>query len=217
MLLSTALHWNRPGQWPRKIRSTMAYSAPSARGSHHRNPGGLRKILPMAMTVSKKRSINGSPQRDIEGISCSPKRLASASPAQKARFLIAPIGQWRSLVNMSHRQQLQASERRGQPKAKRLFSLAGHESSASAFDPLHLRKTLPRLAAVTNIRPRRSQREVNLPLAKLPIAPARTRRKAALQHRVNGLPAKSCHFTGNQDAIAAASSAPSPRNKTLIR
>jgi hypothetical protein len=50
-------------------------------GSYQRDRGGLRKTLRMAMTVSKKRSINELPQRGTEKISCSTTRLASASPA----------------------------------------------------------------------------------------------------------------------------------------
>jgi hypothetical protein len=54
--------------------------------------GALRKISRIAMTVSKERSINGLPQRDIEKISCFTTLLASASPAQQALFLTDVLG-----------------------------------------------------------------------------------------------------------------------------
>jgi hypothetical protein len=135
MQLLTGLRWNRPRRWPRKIRSTTQCSDLSVRGSLRRDRGGLRKISLMVMTVSKKRSINGLPQRDIETISCSTTRLASASPVQQALPLIAHIGQWRSRANTSHRRKLQARERRLQQKENRLYNLAESQSSVSAFDP----------------------------------------------------------------------------------
>ena len=134
MLFSTGLRWNRPRQWPRETSSTTMCSDPSVRGSHQRKRGALRKILRMAMSVSKRRSINGLPQRNIERISCSPKRPVSASPAHKAPLLIAPIGPWRSRATMNRRRSLQARKRRRQPTGKRPLNPAGSNSSASAFE-----------------------------------------------------------------------------------
>ena len=137
----TGLRWNRPKQWPRKTCSTTQCSDLSVRGSHHRDRGGLRKILRSAMTVSRKRSVNGSTQRNIDTISCSTTRLASASPVQEALALVAPIGQWRSRATMRHCQVPQARERRLQRKENRLYNLAEPKYSASAFDPPRRRKT----------------------------------------------------------------------------
>src|SRR5258708_19330237 len=129
MRLLTGLRWNRPTQWLRKIRSTTKCSDLSVRGSHQRDRGALRKISRMAMTVSKEPSINGLRQRDIEKISCFPTLLASASPAQQALFLIAPIGQWRSRANISRCRQLQARERRLQQNENCLYNLPDREFS----------------------------------------------------------------------------------------
>src|ERR1700675_3100184 len=123
MQLLTGLRWNRPRQWPRKIRSTTRCSDLSVRESLRRDRGGLRKTSLMAMKVSKKRSINGLPRRDIETISCSTTPLASASPVQEV-LLIARIGQWRSRANMSHRRKPQARKRRLQQKENHLYNLA---------------------------------------------------------------------------------------------
>jgi hypothetical protein len=143
MRRSIGLRWNRRRRWPQEIRSTTMCSDLSVRGSPHQKRGGLRKILRMAMTVSKRRSINGSRQRDIEKISCSPRPLVSASPAQQAPPLIAPIGQWRSPATMNRREWLQARRRRRRrPKGKHLFRPAGSNSSVSAFDRTGTRRII---------------------------------------------------------------------------
>jgi hypothetical protein len=136
MLFSIESRWNRPRQWPQRISSTTMCSDPSVRGSCHRKRGGLRKILRMATTVSKRRSINGLPHRNIEKISCSPRPRVSASPAQQALLLIAPIGPWRSRATTNpHRGWWPPAGRcRRQPNRKRLFNPAGSDSSASVFD-----------------------------------------------------------------------------------